>query len=295
MNKDYFLTKFQHSDEKISEAGLTWELLEEIYFQYLELGEQLESAALTVVERLQKLSPVHSIRFRIKNPERLIDKIIRNRFHPEKKEFYEDITPDNFTEIVTDLVGVRILHLFKDDWPLIHDFILKTWDLLRSPYVKHRPGDKHLERYEAAGCQLQSHQAGYRSVHYILMPDPASIPRFVELQVRTLYEEAWSEIDHTMRYSAAKDDPMLNRYLDILNQLSGSADEMGSFIRQLHRQTDSVTVTPDTARIKRIDAATQKIDQASAQLLNLNNSTPEEKAQLQALLLELRHDLSDLR
>jgi hypothetical protein len=55
----------------------------------------------------------------------------------------------------------------------------------------------------------------------------------VEIQVRTIFEEGWSEIDHLIRYPYVKDNPILEQYLVMFNRLAGSADEMGTFLLSL--------------------------------------------------------------
>ena len=55
----------------------------------------------------------------------------------------------------------------------------------------------------------------------------------VEIQVRTILEEAWSEIDHIIRYPYEDGKKALPPYLLFLNRLLGNADEMGSFIKLL--------------------------------------------------------------
>jgi len=59
-----------------------------------------------------------------------------------------------------------------------------------------------------------------------------------EIQVRTVFEEAWSEIDHNIRYPYDIDNPILAGYLVMFNTLSGNADEMGTFIKFLKNELD---------------------------------------------------------
>lgn len=58
----------------------------------------------------------------------------------------------------------------------------------------------------------------------------------VEIQVRTVFEEAWSEIDHLMRYPYDVDNPIITEYLGIFNRIVGSADEMGMFIKKIKKE-----------------------------------------------------------
>lgn len=60
---------------------------------------------------LQQVNEVHSVRWRIKQPEHLMAKIIRKRNNGAEK--YNKISVDNYQKIVTDLIGIRVLHLFK--------------------------------------------------------------------------------------------------------------------------------------------------------------------------------------
>lgn len=69
----------------------------------------------------------------------------------------------------------------------------------------------------------------YQSVHYVIRSREGL---GVEIQVRTLYEEAWSEIDHKLRYPYDMTNEMLANYLNIMNRLTGMGDEMGSFLHK---------------------------------------------------------------
>ena len=70
---------------------------------------------------LQTLDGVHSTRVRLKDPDHLLEKIVRKR--ADKR----DITIRNYRTEITDLIGARALHLFKTDWPEIHWKIVDTW------------------------------------------------------------------------------------------------------------------------------------------------------------------------
>lgn len=64
-------------------------------------------------------SVIHSIKSRIKGPEHLRDKLQR------KIQCGRKITIDNFRNQVTDLIGVRILYLYQDQFETIHSEIMK--------------------------------------------------------------------------------------------------------------------------------------------------------------------------
>ena len=68
----------------------------------------------------------------------------------------------------------------------------------------------------------------YRSVHYVIRDEETQL--CIEVQVRTLFEEAWSEIDHKLRYPYNLSNEMIASYLEIMNRAAGMADEMGTFL-----------------------------------------------------------------
>jgi ppGpp synthetase/RelA/SpoT-type nucleotidyltranferase len=193
---------------------------------------------------------VHSLKYRVKDADHLIAKIIRKRILAPDRQ----ISIDNYATEITDLIGVRAMHLYKQDWQAIHEFVKETWDLGEQPTAYVRDGDPQelVDLYAASGCAVKEHPFGYRSVHYILKSQPAKGAAFVELQVRTIFEEAWSEIDHQMRYPANMGDALLTEFLRIFNRLAGSADEMGGFIRVLrHSKTERDGVLAEHAARER--------------------------------------------
>ncbi len=235
LNKDEFLREFSISEEDFLETGLDWKDLEEIYEDYTELVPLLEKKADEFTFKLIDSKAVHSVRRRVKKPTHLIEKIIRKG----KKYKEKNINIKNYKEIITDLIGVRVLHLFKEDWIEVHKEILKTWEVAETPQINVRPGDYTKDFLERAknylNCDIIIREHGYRSVHYLIenFLEEINDKVFTEMQVRTVFEEAWSEIDHIIRYPYDVNNPILNDYLSIFNRIVGSADEMGTFIKNL--------------------------------------------------------------
>lgn len=58
---------------------------------------------------------VHSVKSRMKDPEHLKDKIER------KRKNGEIIDESNLFTVVNDLIGVRVLYLYQDQFELIHN------------------------------------------------------------------------------------------------------------------------------------------------------------------------------
>lgn len=234
LNQKEFLEKYNIKADDFQETGLSWNDLEKLYEDYLVFKDELEPTAILLFNKLMQSKKVHSVRYRIKDPEHLIEKIIRKKI--ESKE--SNITIENYKDDVTDLIGLRALHLFKEDWIFVHEFISNTWDLKQTPVANYRKGDgdQITDFFKEKGCEPKEHKFGYRSIHYIIKTQPGKQIHYGEIQVRTIFEEAWAEIDHTIRYPYDQDNPIFFQFLLILNRLSGSADEMGSFIQFLKEE-----------------------------------------------------------
>jgi ppGpp synthetase/RelA/SpoT-type nucleotidyltranferase len=228
LNKSKFLEKFKISDESFEKSKCDWEELKAIFYDFISKEQELLVAGNLILERLRLIKEIHSLKIRIKDPEHLIEKIIRKREeNPER-----NISIDNYSTEITDLIGVRALHLFKDEWISIHDVITKIWDGHEPPTAYIRTGDPE-KYFKDNGCEIKAHKAGYRSVHYLIKTQPTKLLHIAEIQVRTIFEEGWSEIDHRLRYPYDINNELLNEYLQIFNRLAGSADEMGSYIKTL--------------------------------------------------------------
>ena len=233
--KEEFLKRFNISESEFTRTKLKWTDLLKIHENHSSKERGQLNISNFIFEILSELDTVHSIRRRIKDPEHLIEKIIRKTL--DKPEI--EITTENYSEKITDLIGVRVLHLYKEDWLEIHNKILSTWSTVEKPTANIRKGDNE-EVYINNGCDIKEHKYGYRSVHYLIeFPSSKDSKAIVEIQVRTLFEEAWSEIDHKIRYPYDIDNPILAGYLVVFNSLAGSADQMGSFIKILKKELDS--------------------------------------------------------
>ena len=237
LDREVFFKTFEISNEYFSSTGLEWENLNTIYADYCKIVPLLEKEAEHIVSKLIDVPLVHSVRRRVKEPSHLIEKIIR------KGEKYQKLNIDvtNYMKIVTDLIGIRVLHLFKDDWINLHKNITDIWETKEIPQLNVRRGDYNIEDLEKelkeVDCEIITREYGYRSVHYLIGAYISKSKEiFIEIQARTVFEEAWSEIDHIIRYPYDVDNPILTEYLAIFNRIAGSADEMGMFIKKLKAQ-----------------------------------------------------------
>ncbi|MDP3539577.1 MAG: hypothetical protein Q8S26_12845 [Azonexus sp.] len=254
--KEDFLHRNNIDQDTWNKAEIEWNILEEIANDHEQQLVQLEESATLFARLIQKYKHVHSVRWRVKNSEHLVEKIIRKR--AESNEKYTDISAENYFEIVTDLVGIRVLHLFKEDCFSIHLDLTSQWDPIETPVSYIRTGDRDelISQFNESGFEIKEHPAGYRSVHYVFSSQPMKRKVVTEVQVRTIFEEGWSEIDHTVRYPNFSDNELVEYFLTIFNRLAGSADEMGGFVRRLagnltHMESQISAAKDDNASILR--------------------------------------------
>ena len=226
-----FLEKYNISNSDYQSTKIDWDLLVEIHEDYIKIKSWYEKTARDIVDRLLWLPKVHSVKYRIKDPERLIAKIIRNKIkHPER-----EFTLTNYTDNIDDIIGIRILHLYKSDWTEIGEYLETQWKSKEKPkaYIRRWDSDAIQCEYSKRGYIVEEHPHWYRSVHYIIISNPTVKTYTIEIQVRTIFEEWWSEIDHDIRYPYNINNQIFNWYLYMFNGIAGFADEMWTYIKSL--------------------------------------------------------------
>lgn len=280
MKMEKFLNKYRIEKDAFEKTELNWDDLLAIKGDFEKAAEQLGEIGKTIANTLVACSKVHSVKYRTKDPDHLIEKIIRQK--RAEPEF--DCTIENYFTKITDLVGVRPLHLFKEDWAEIHDFVTESFELVQPPVANVRKGDpdEFIKDYEDRGCKLNEHKFGYRSVHYLVKTAVFKRPTISEIQVRTIFEEGWSEIDHRIRYPYDQENPILLPYLTIFNRLAGSADEMGSYILHLSNHIDKLK----TEFQKQVEMEKEKRKQLEQEIEQLKVDRKDKEA-LKKRLLEM--------
>lgn len=225
-------------------------------------------------------------RWRVKDTEHLIVKIIRKRAENHSK--YADITPQNYFELVTDLVGVRALHLFKVDCFEINQLINDAWIQKETAVAYIRTGDREelKSKFEEKGFEVKEHPAGYRSVHYVIESTPHKRKIIAEIQVRTIFEEGWSEIDHKIRYPNFSNNELVGYFLEIFNRMAGSADDMGGFVLGLVAAIKQFQDDIEAVK-KQKDATLDAMEQALLQLESVKKQDDESKTYIATLKEEI--------
>lgn len=235
IEKDDFMKKYNLDVSLIKKHKIDWSELKAIYNDFTARRENLEIYSNLLADLLRKQPSAHTVRSRIKDPEHLIAKLIRKT--PDRQERKGDkfqFTIDNYRDEITDLIGVRVIHIFKEDWKEIHDYIDQTW-FIKELQINIREGDNR-DIYEGLDKSTLNRDSGYRSIHYLINFSPTDESLTAEIQVRTIFEEGYGEIDHLLSYPNNNVPEVLKLNLLMLNRLAGSADEMSSAVRTIKEE-----------------------------------------------------------
>ena len=241
MDKQAFLAAYNLTEADLIEANISWDMICHIYYNYKRLEKDLRDIVKNFIDDYLyeiDVAGIHSYRYRIKDAGHLIEKIIRKK--KENPEKFARLDHTNYYKFMTDLIGIRVLFLYREDWVHFHKYLTGLFENNPDLYIKDRLNDfdENPEHYYMAerpraykrtgdtkiydGNEIEIVTDGiYRSLHYIVKYKG----HYIEIQGRTLFEEGWSEIDHDIVYKEAQDNEMLRDYSKLLNRLSGLADE----------------------------------------------------------------------
>ncbi len=281
-----FLERNHIDSDTWEKANIEWSTLQAIAANHEARAGSLEDLAELFAKVIQKFNGVHSVRWRVKNTEHLIAKIVRKRSEANPK--YTDITQDNYSDRVTDLIGVRALHLFKEDCFGINEALKAEWSLVETPVAYIREGDSTdlKNKFTEEGFEIKNHLAGYRSVHYVIESTSRKQRIVAEIQVRTLFEEGWSEIDHKVRYPNLSDNELVEYFLGIFNRMAGSADDMGGFVLGLVATVSQLEDKISVAKKEKEDVF-KDMELALSQLENVREQDKASRESIATLKIEI--------
>lgn len=136
---------------------------------------------------------IHSIEARAKAPESLLRKAAQPSLDdPDSPKYAKPLSQ------ITDLAAVRVITFFPGTLSDVDSLV----------------GDEFVvvERSDKGAELLEDERFGYQSIHYLvkLSPTRVMLPEYapfdgsiVEIQVRTILQHAWAEIEHDIQYKTA--------------------------------------------------------------------------------------------
>lgn len=170
--------------------------VEDFYKYYIDNFKTFEQAAEYFKSLLNSLvsddCEIQSITYRIKDKEECISKFKRKYLQQieETKQSYE------IKDCITDLIGLRIVCLYEKE-------IIKVQEILNKNFTVVEVTDK------IKSLDNTENQFGYKSLHIDLKLNSVrnKLPEFkkfadfrFEVQIRTIIQDAWSVLDHKIKY-----------------------------------------------------------------------------------------------
>jgi putative GTP pyrophosphokinase len=154
--------------------------------------------------RMPAPSPIKRSITRIKRPESVADKILR-----KPSSFQNGFSTESIKEM-RDTLGARIIVYFLSNLPMV-DRALRRSEVLEisseDPPVAYLSREL-WERFGLKHVHWERKESGYASIHYVVRLRSSEIPLadrpWFEIQVRTLVEDVWGEIEHILGYKPNK-------------------------------------------------------------------------------------------
>ncbi len=199
---------------------------------------------------------IHTILYRIKGESRLIEKIDQENASSGSDKAL--VTHKNFYERIGDIIGIRIICLRLSDIVKVEEYLEflveeKILNFLQEPDYK-RSFVLPIEPGEAAPQDINLQYSGYSSIHYqVRLGENSDAGEMfkkiqIELQLRTILEEAWGEIDHKYRYRYTRIGESLPEHIhsgfyNLSAYLQAAAMQAEQLCRQVeaHRATGALT------------------------------------------------------
>ena len=169
------------------EAGLTKDILLNEYDENKRLYSQFSTSMESLINTLLSASDIspHSVSSRVKDRSSLLKKIV-------KKDKY------TFLNELTDIVGIRIITHYSDDVDRIANIIEQEFLIDTENSI-----DKRVS--------LDPDRFGYLSLHYVveLSKSRSSLIEYrrfdnlkFEIQIRSILQHTWAEIEHDIGYKS---------------------------------------------------------------------------------------------
>lgn len=199
-----------------------------------------------------KLIPTHQINGRVKERISLEGKINRKQ--------------DKYTSLdeITDIVGIRIITFLESDVDKIASIIEEEFEVDEENSIDKR--------------KLNSDQFGYRSLHFVVSCNKTrarlvEYKRFkklkFEIQIRSILQHAWAEIEHDLGYKGIRSIP--DAYKRSFNRLAALLESADLEFDRLKKELDKYEL--EVEDLIENEPENVSIDQASMISFVRNNKT----------------------
>lgn len=178
---------------------------------------------------------------RIKDPDHLRKKLLR------KAAEGDVIDASNLFDRITDLAGIRIIHLHTEQMREIHTAILGIIDECQLSLVEPPTANcwdvEYEKLYAGFGIETRTRETMYTTVHYVLQANRRTKVT-CEVQVRTMMDEVWGEVSHNVNYPNNSPSQACQDQLKVLARLTSGCTRLVDSIFRSH--LDALTAKRDS-------------------------------------------------
>lgn len=182
---------------------------------------------------------IHFIKRRVKDPDSLRKKLERRALGTEMPGKESTIDASNLFDEITDLAGIRIIHLHTEQLSRMHSLILRV--LERQEYeIEDQPTAycwdvEYQALFEEVGIRTEQRRSMYTTVHYDVLANRETGIR-CELQVRSLMDEVWAEVSHRVNYPKDSPSGTCRDQLKVLARLTSGCGRLVDSIFKTHHE-----------------------------------------------------------
>jgi putative GTP pyrophosphokinase len=179
-------------------------------------------------------SDIHFLKYRIKDTNSLRKKLIR------KASEGQIIDASNLFDNVTDLAGIRLIHLHTQQIRGIHKAVSGIFHeqqlRLIEPPTANCWDVEYQRLFHGFGLETRSRDSMYTTIHYVVRANQKTNVT-CEIQVRTLMDEVWGEVSHSVNYPEASKDETCQNLLKVLARLTTGCTRLVDSIFTAHSQS----------------------------------------------------------
>lgn len=177
--------------------------------------------------------PIYLTKFRIKATDSVYTKTKRFGIVDLMKE-------------IKDYIGFRILCLFEQDIFELHNFIIDNLcaDFTLDEVKIYNWDDERYQRMVLSlkenvknHCGIDAKEgkkdSGYKSIHYILKQPMGDNEYYIEIQLRTLLQDVWGELEHSLSYKRGNIHPHIKKSFQLLAMDIEKNDSLMSHLKTI--------------------------------------------------------------
>jgi len=224
--------------------------------------EEAKNACISIITSLlkqSKIGEVTKIEGRIKEKDECIKKF--HRKYQGKLEAEEQ--PYRIQDYISDLIGIRIICLYEDQ-------IAEVYDVLQQHFRIIDVTDK------ISAVESTEDSFGYKGLHMDLaLSDElagqskyqpfAELP--IEVQIRSLIQDAWSVLDHKIKYKKSIPND-LRRRINVLSALFELADRE---FKEIRNATAELLERATVAPVDEADETAEEVTPSGEKVINAFN------------------------